>query len=110
MTFKWVPIAAETLRTPKEIPSNSHDKYFGFCPAKSQLYRSVVKPRGGTARIMRACSWQTVCDRVIDGSPPGGWNRFLRIWRNLPKYPNACAPIRWKTASIRFLHWPKKSG
>jgi hypothetical protein len=45
MTFKWVPIAAETPGRPKETPAESHDRYFGFCPAKSQLYRGVVKCR-----------------------------------------------------------------
>jgi hypothetical protein len=38
MPFKWVPNAAETL-------ADSHDGHFGFCPANSQLYRVVVKPR-----------------------------------------------------------------
>jgi hypothetical protein len=37
MPFKWVPNAAETL-------PDSHDGHFGFCPAKPQLYRVVVKP------------------------------------------------------------------
>jgi hypothetical protein len=37
MPFKWVPNAAET-------PPDSHDGHFEFCPAKSQLYRFVVKP------------------------------------------------------------------
>jgi hypothetical protein len=32
MPSKWVPNAAETL-------TKSHDGHFGFCPAKSQLYR-----------------------------------------------------------------------
>jgi hypothetical protein len=40
---KWVPNAAETA-------TDSHAGYFGFCPAKSQLYRLVVKsPQGKTA-------------------------------------------------------------
>jgi hypothetical protein len=46
MPTKWVPIAAET-------PLESHDAYFGFCPAKSQLYRGVVKPPRGE---MRRCA------------------------------------------------------
>jgi hypothetical protein len=33
---KWVPNAAETL-------ADSHDAYFGFCPANSQLYRAGGK-------------------------------------------------------------------
>jgi hypothetical protein len=39
---KWVPNAAET-------PADSHAGYFGFCPAKSQLYRVVVKSPQGMA-------------------------------------------------------------
>jgi hypothetical protein len=39
---KWVPNAAETL-------PESHDGHFGFCPAKPQLCRGVVKPRRGQA-------------------------------------------------------------
>jgi hypothetical protein len=32
-------------KNPKEkSQEKSHDVYFGFCPAKSQLYRFVVKP------------------------------------------------------------------
>ena len=38
MPFKWVSNAAETL-------PDSHDGHFRFCPANSQLYRVVVKPR-----------------------------------------------------------------
>jgi hypothetical protein len=37
---KWVPNAAETATV-------SHDGYFGFCPANSQLYRRVVKSSQG---------------------------------------------------------------
>lgn len=38
MPFKWVSNAAETLPV-------SHDGHLRFCPANSQLYRVVVKPR-----------------------------------------------------------------
>ena len=37
-------------------------------------------------------------------------NRSPRIWRNSPKYPIACAPIRSKTASIRFPELAAKVG
>jgi hypothetical protein len=52
MPIKWVPNAAAMLgNIPREIPrkfqEKSHDAYFGFCPAKSQLYRFVVKPVAG---------------------------------------------------------------
>jgi hypothetical protein len=39
---KWVPNAAEAV-------PESHDGHFGFCPAKSQLCRGVVKPQRGKA-------------------------------------------------------------
>jgi hypothetical protein len=41
MPAKWVPNAAKTI----EDLAESHDRYLGFCPAKSQLYRRVVKCR-----------------------------------------------------------------
>jgi hypothetical protein len=49
MTFNWVSNAAETA-------SNFHDGHFVFCPAKSQLYRILVKlpPGTGTHRADRA--------------------------------------------------------
>jgi hypothetical protein len=35
----------DAWQNPKKNPKKkSHDVYFGFCPAKSQLYRFVVKP------------------------------------------------------------------
>ena len=50
---------------------NSHDGHFGFCPAKSQLYRVVVKPpRRKAWDCAIACSWQTAGDRLIDGPRP----------------------------------------
>src|SRR5450432_3488105 len=45
MTFKWVPIAAARPKGRHPTPAESHDRYFGFCPAKSQLYSYVVKCR-----------------------------------------------------------------
>jgi hypothetical protein len=45
MPFKWVPIAAETS-------SKCHDRDFGFCPAKSQLYRAEAKPPRGSAESL----------------------------------------------------------
>src|SRR3982074_3944082 len=48
MPCKWGPNAAETL-------TDSHDGHFRFCPAKSQLYRAVVKPpreEAGIARVL----------------------------------------------------------
>jgi hypothetical protein len=64
MPFKWVPNAAET-------PPDSHDGHFEFCPAKSQLYRVVVKPlRDHAADPAIAwtwqCSWQMAGDGLID--------------------------------------------
>jgi hypothetical protein len=44
MPFKWVSNAAETLL-------DSHDGHFRFCPANSQLYRVVVKPRRNFGRV-----------------------------------------------------------
>src|SRR5258705_8680340 len=63
MPFKWVPNAAETLTV-------SHDGYFGFCPAKSQLYRVVVKPPRQRLRLRTSCSWQMPGDRLIDDPRP----------------------------------------
>jgi hypothetical protein len=37
MPLKWVSIAADER-------AESHGRQFGFCPAKLQLYRFVVKP------------------------------------------------------------------
>jgi hypothetical protein len=53
MTFNWVPNAAKMPRTPAE----SHDVYFGFCPAKSQLYRGVVKCRKAFAGSLGWIAW-----------------------------------------------------
>ncbi len=51
--------------------ADSHDGYFGFCPANSQLYRLVVKSsQGKTPRLVDPCSWQTAGDRLIDDSRP----------------------------------------
>jgi hypothetical protein len=48
MTLNWVSNAAETA-------SNFHDGHFAFCPAKSQLYRILVKlSRGKAAHRARA--------------------------------------------------------
>src|SRR5580704_19281291 len=64
MPFKWVPNTAETH-------PDSHDGHFGFCPAKSQLYRVVVKPAHGKSKSGRCSgSWQTACDRLSDGPRP----------------------------------------
>jgi hypothetical protein len=41
MQPKWVSNTAKTIRALAE----SHDRYLEFCPAKSQLYRGVVKCR-----------------------------------------------------------------
>src|ERR1700730_6123017 len=103
MPFKWVPNAAETAGRPilaaaarrvraatvEFTPlAKSDDGYFGFCPAKSQLYRFVVKPQHGPndhRSTVCSClrSWQMAGDRLIDASPHRGWNRFLfvRHWR-----------------------------
>ena len=52
-------------------PADSHDGYFGFCPAKSQLYRRVVKSsQGTTAESVDPRSWQIAGDRLIDGPRP----------------------------------------
>jgi len=65
MPFKWVPNAAETAGGPILAAASryvraatveftplakSDDGYFGFCPAKSQLYRFVVKPQAPAQR------------------------------------------------------------
>ena len=36
--------------------------------------------------------------------------RSPRIWRSSPRFPIACAPIQWRTASTRFRRWPARSG
>src|SRR6202021_386176 len=52
MPFNWVPNTAETV-------PDSHDGHFGFCPAKSQLYRAVVKQARGKPRSGREWDYQS---------------------------------------------------
>jgi hypothetical protein len=37
-------LAKSQEKSSEKSRQKSHDLYFGFCPAKSQLYRFVVKP------------------------------------------------------------------
>src|SRR5713101_5330975 len=58
---------------------NFHDGYFGFCPAKSQLYRGVVKLPQDKADIARIPLLADARRPANRRAPPGGWNRFLFV-------------------------------
>jgi hypothetical protein len=50
---KWVSNTAE-------MSADSHDDYYGFCPAMSQLYRAVVKlphRKSGNTVILALGRW-----------------------------------------------------
>src|SRR5215469_16337079 len=59
--------------------AESDDGYFGFCPAKSQLYRFVVKPGLPPKAVWKnKCrSWQTAAKALIDDPVLGGGTDIL---------------------------------